>query len=380
LHNAPLYDIMRLNHTREQQGYSVSRLLSIVIPTYNESENIVPLVRQIAAALKGYDYEVVFVDDNSADGTAETIERLSAGYPVRVIVRKDEKGLASAVVHGINNSTSEYVLVMDADLQHPPEVIPALIEKARSGVDVVIASRYVQGGGCQDWGLIRRIISRGALGLAHLFLPATRPVNDPMSGFFMFNRRVVDGIVLKPAGYKILLEVLMEGNIESVTEVPFTFVNRSGGESKLNARQQIEYLKHLYSLMRRTGELVRFLKFCLVGLSGVLVNLGILWILTEFGGLPYQASAVISIEASIISNFILNDYFTFPQRRIPGIRHFFNRLWKFNVVSLAGAAINYGILMLFTEVAGVYYIVSQLIGIIVATLWNYLVNTSWTWR
>jgi dolichol-phosphate mannosyltransferase len=358
----------------------MSRLLSIVIPTFNEKDNIVPLIEQMRKALAGYDYETVFVDDNSSDGTAEAIESLASKYPVRVLVRKDERGLASAVVHGINNSDSEYVLVMDADLQHPPEVIPALIEKAKSSVDVVIGSRYVEGGGCQDWGIIRRIISKGAMGLAHLFLPATRPVNDPMSGFFMFNRRVVEGVELKPAGYKILLEILMEGKIESTAEVPFVFVNRSGGESKLNAKQQIEYLRHLYSLMKRTGELVRFFKFCLVGLSGVFVNQGILWILTEFAGLPYQASAVVSIEASIISNFVLNDFFTFPQRRAPGTKPFFNRLWKFNVVSLIGAAINYGILMLLTEVAHLHYLVSNLIGIIVATLWNYLVNTSWTWR
>jgi dolichol-phosphate mannosyltransferase len=269
---------------------------------------------------------------------------------------------------------------MDADLQHPPEVIPALIEKAKSGVDVVVGSRYIEGGGCQEWGLIRRIISKGALGLAHLFLPATRPVNDPMSGFFMFNRRVVDGVELRPAGYKILLEILMEGIIESTAEVPFIFVNRSGGESKLNARQQIEYLKHLYSLMRRTGEVLRFFKFCLVGLSGVLVNMGLLWLLTEIVGLPYIGSAAISIETSIISNFVLNDFFTFPQRRAPGTKPFFNRLWKFNIVSLAGLAINMGVLTLFTEVLDIYYLLSNLCGIVAATLWNYLVNTSWTWR
>lgn len=358
----------------------MSELLSIVIPTYNERDNISPLVKSIAGALSGYEYEIVFVDDNSSDGTAEVIERLSAQHPVKVIVRKNERGLASAVVHGIKNTGGKYVLVMDADLQHPPDVIPALVEKAKSGVDVVIASRYVEGGGCQDWGVIRKMISRGALGLAHLLLPPTRPVNDPMSGFFIFNRKVVEGVDLNPAGYKILLEILMAGNIQSTAEVPFTFVNRNKGESKLNTKQEIEYLRHLYRLMRRYGEILRFFKFCLVGLSGVFVNQGLLWILTEFAGLPYQASAVISIETSIISNFILNDFFTFPQRRAPGALPFFNRLWKFNLVSLVGAAINFGLLMLLTEVAGVHYLISNLCGIIAATLWNYLVNTSWTWR
>jgi dolichol-phosphate mannosyltransferase len=265
-------------------------------------------------------------------------------------------------------------------LQHPPEVIPDLVKKAESGSDIVIGSRYIEGGGCQEWGLFRRIVSKVAVGIAHLLLPATRPVQDPMSGFFMFDREVVADANLMPTGYKILLEILMEGKFRNVAEVPYTFVTRQDGVSKLNTKQEIDYLRHVYSLMRRKGEILRFFKFCLVGLSGVVVNMGLLWLLTELAGLPYLLSAAISIETSIISNFILNDFFTFPQRRAPGTRPFFNRLWKFNVVSLAGLAINMGVLTLLTEVFDVYYLVSNAIGIILATLWNYLVNTSWTWR
>ena len=358
----------------------MSKAVSIIIPTYNERDNIVPLIRQIDQALKGHDYEVLFVDDNSIDGTVEAIEGLTAEYPVRVIIRKNERGLASAVVHGILNTNSDTIVVMDADLQHPPEVIPDLLERAENDADIVIASRYVEGGGCQEWGLIRKIVSTVAVGLAHLLLPATRPVHDPMSGFFLVNRKVVADANLKPAGYKILLEILMEGQYRNIAEVPYIFVNRKGGESKLNTRQQIEYLRHLYSLMRRKGELLRFFKFCLVGLSGILVNMGLLWLLTELAGLPYLASAAISIETSIISNFMLNDFFTFTRRGAPGTKPFFNRLWKFNVVSLVGLAINLGVLTLFTEVFNIYYMVSHLCGIVTATLWNYLVNTSWTWR
>ena len=358
----------------------MSKSISIIIPTYNERDNIIPLVEQIDNALSSYDYEVVFVDDDSEDGTAELIGGLAPEYPVRVIVRKNERGLASAVVHGINHTTGDMVGVMDADLQHPPEVITDLIAMAEDGADIAIASRYIDGGGCQDWGLTRRIVSTGAIGLAHLLLPATRQVKDPMSGFFVFNRRIIADTNLKPMGYKILLEILMEGECDKVAEVPYTFVNRSGGESKLSSKQQIEYLKHLYSLMRRKGEVLRFIKFCGVGLSGVLVNMGLLWALTELVGFPYLASAAISIETSIISNFILNDHFTFRLRRAPGMKSFFNRLWKFNLVSLAGLVINMGILTLFTEVFNVYYMLSHLCGIAMATLWNYLVNTSWTWR
>jgi dolichol-phosphate mannosyltransferase len=358
----------------------MSKALSIVIPTYNEGENITPLVERIHNAVSDYDYEILFVDDDSKDGTADIIEKLSERYPVKVAVRKNERGLASAVVHGILNTTGQKVLVMDADLQHPPEVIPSLVKAAEDGADIVVASRYVEGGGCQEWGLFRKLVSRVSTIIAHIFLPPTRPVKDPMSGFFMFDRKVVKNAKLQPRGYKILLEILMEGEFQSAVEVPFTFVTRDEGESKLNTKQQIEYLRHIYSLMCRKGEMARFIKFCLVGLSGVGVNQGLLWLLTEYGGLPYMVSAVISIESAIITNFLLNNYFTFRGRNVPGAKPFFQRFWKFNLISLVGMGINLGLLALFTDVFGVYYLVSNLIAIAVATMWNYLLNTWWTWR
>ena len=358
----------------------MSEAISIIIPTYNERDNIIPLVERIDHALSNYDYEIVFVDDNSGDGTAETAMALSSKYPVKVVVRRNKRGLASAVVDGIQHATGQFLGVMDADLQHPPEVIPDLLRKISSGVDIAIASRYVKGGGCQGWGVTRKILSKGAIVLAHLLLPSTRPVKDPMSGFFMFNRQVVANAHLSPTGFKILLEILLEGKFQTIAEVPYTFRIRSGGESKLNARQQVDYLKHVYSLMKRKGELWRFLKFCVVGLSGVLVNMGLLWLLTELAGLFYLLSAAISIETSIISNFIFNNYFTFRDRRSPGVKSFLNRLVKFNLVSLAGLGINMGVLWLLTEVFGLYYLLSNLCGIVVATLWNYLVNTWWTWK
>jgi len=358
----------------------VSKAISIIIPTYNERDNIIPLVERIGQALSNYDYEIVFIDDNSSDGTADMVRTLSSKYPVEVIVRQNKRGLASAVVDGIKYVTGQFVGVMDADLQHPPEAIPDLVREMRDGVDVAIASRYVKGGGCQGWGLIRRIISKTAIILAHLLLPSTRPVKDPMSGFFMFNRKVVANAYLEPTGFKILLEILMEGEVRNIAEVPYTFSLRSGGESKLNTRQQVDYLKHVYSLMKRKGELLRFIKFCGVGLSGVLVNMGLLWLLTEFAGLFYLLSAAVSIETSIISNFVLNNYFTFRDRRPSGAKSFFNYLVKFNLVSLAGLGLNMGVLWLLTEVFGVYYLLSNLCGIAMATLWNYLVNTWWTWK
>jgi dolichol-phosphate mannosyltransferase len=322
----------------------------------------------------------VFIDDNSSDGTAEVAAALSPKYPVKVIVRQNKRGLASAVVDGLGYVESELIGVMDADLQHPPEVIPHLVRELKSGADVSIASRYVKGGGCQGWGLMRRIISKGAIFLAHLLLPPTRKVRDPVSGFFMFNRVVVADAHLKPSGYKILLEILMEGEFQNVAEVGYIFRTRSSGESKLNARQQIDYLKHIYSLMRRKGELLRFIKFCLVGISGILVNMGLLWLLTEFAGLFYLLSAAISIETSIVSNFILNDFFTFPDRRLPGAKSFFTRLLKYHLVSITGLGVNMVVLWFLTDVLGIYYLISELGGIAAATLWNYSLSTWWTWK
>ncbi len=358
----------------------MSQTISLIIPTYKERENIAPLVERIYQALHNYNYRVLIVDDDSSDGTSELVKSLSQKYPVDILVRKNKRGLASAVVDGISQAPGETVVVMDADLQHPPEVLPDLLKAIDGGADMVIASRYVPGGGCQGWGLARRINSMGAIFIAHLLLPSTRRIRDPMSGFFAFKKQAIAGAKLQPIGYKIVLEILIQGKFQNVAEVPFIFVTRARGKSKLSARQQIDYLKHVYSLMRRSGELLRFLKFCLVGASGIVVNEGLLWVLTAFGGLAYQVSSAIGIECSIVSNFLLNDFFTFGDRRSPGAQSRARRLLKFNVVSLVGLGINLGVLSLLTSVFGVHYLLSNLVGIALAFLWNYGLNTWWTRR
>jgi len=353
---------------------------SLIIPTYNERDNIVPLVEKIHASLTGQSYEVIFIDEDSRDGTADAVNGLAERYPVRVVVRKGKKGLASAVVDGIGLADSEVVGVMDADLQHPPEVLPKLLAAVNNDAEVVVASRYITGGGMENWGLGRRITSRGAGLIAHLLLPVTARVHDPMSGYFMFRKSVVQNAALSPTGFKILLEMLVRGRYEHVAEVPFIFVTRQRGHSKLNLRQEMDYLRHVFSLMDCRKELIRFLKFCLVGGSGVLVNEGGLWLLTHFAGWPYQISSLVGIEASIISNFALNDAFTFADRRQRKGRSWLARLLRFNLFCAMGAGIQYGLLLFFTEVCGIDYLISNLIGIAVATLWNYIVNSLWTWR
>lgn len=355
-------------------------LISIVIPTYNEKGNITPLVERLSQTLANHKFEILLVDDNSKDGTVDVAAGLAEKYPVKVMVRTKERGLATAVLHGFKYAQGNIIGVMDADLQHPPEINADLIKAIENGADMVVASRYIPGGGVPNWGLLRRIISKGASTLAHIFLPSTRNVHDPMSGFFMFKREAMGTTEFKPIGYKILLEMLVIGKFKNVVEVPFIFEDRSSGRSKMKARQQIDYLKHIASLMRRKGEIARIFKFIAVGLSGVIVNEGILWILTEFAGIKYYYSSLVAIEASIISNFLLNDRFTFSDRSKGNKASLFSRLLKFNLTCAAGAVIQYGALLLFTEVFGWNYLLSNLIGIVIAFVWNYILSMVWTWK
>ncbi|MBU1031238.1 MAG: polyprenol monophosphomannose synthase [Nanoarchaeota archaeon] len=219
---------------------------SIIIPTYNEAESIDMLIPKIYDVLnKHYNYEIVVMDDNSPDGTADIVRRLSKKYPVRVVVRKKNKGLSAAVIDGFKASKGDVFCVMDADLSHPPKVLPKIFAAIKS-YDVIVGSRLVSGGGSEKWPFHRKLISWGAQLLSK---PLTK-VKDTMSGFFAVKKSVVLNAPLEALGYKILLEILVKGNYKSVTEIPFTFLNRSFGESKISMKVQMEYLKQLCHLYR----------------------------------------------------------------------------------------------------------------------------------
>ena len=362
----------------------MDKFISVIIPTYNEKDNLVPLVEKLHSVLSGYKYEVVLMDDNSRDGTIELAESLAAKYPVRIIVRKGVRGLAVSVADGFKAAKGDYFVVMDADLQHPPELIPSLAQTLEDGADMAVASRYVKGGGMENWSTTRKIISKGAIMISHILLPASRTVKDITSGFFALKREVVEDVELKPIGWKILLEALYMGKTQKVVEVPFIFALRTKGTSKLNFGQQIEYLKHIWSLMRRKGEHWRFLKFVAVGLSGVVVNQGVLALVTLLTNWNKHVAEIPGIEVSIITNFILNDRFTFADRRTGQKKSYINRLVKFNLICVIGALINIGIYSLILGISGYdslgWRLLANFIGIIIAFLWNYLVNTIWTWK
>ena len=223
--------------------------LSVIIPTYNERGNIRKLIEMLEKILANIDFEIVVVDDNSPDGTGEVAEELAKQYGnIRVIHRPGKLGLASAVIDGIRNSNGRYICVMDADLQHPPQVIPRMLQFADEGYDLIVASRYTEQGGVVGWSLWRKIASRIATILAKTLIPASRATSDPMSGFFMFKRRIVRIESLDPVGYKILLEILAKGRHEKVIDVPYVFQRREIGKSKLSSKEILEYVKHLIKL------------------------------------------------------------------------------------------------------------------------------------
>jgi dolichol-phosphate mannosyltransferase len=228
------------------------RRFGLVIPTLNEAGNIPVLLDRIHAALEPLQigHELIIVDDDSSDGTAAVATEYAArDRRVKVLIRKGQKGLAGAVIHGWEHTQADLLGVIDADLQHPPEVLPALIEPILKGADVAIASRYVNGNGVGEWNKFRLFVSRCST-LATAPLQRNVKVKDPLSGFFVVRRQCIDGLKLQPEGFKILLEILVKGRINNAVEVPFRFGSRYSGESKATVRVALQYFSLLGKLSR----------------------------------------------------------------------------------------------------------------------------------
>jgi dolichol-phosphate mannosyltransferase len=351
--------------------------LSVVIPTYNEAANVGPLLAALRQALGGIPAEFVVVDDDSQDGTRDAA--LAADPQAKVVVRKGEKGLATAVVRGIREASGTYVAVMDADFQHPPEAVVRMLEKALDDdCDLVVGSRYAAGGSVGGFGPARRLISWGAGTIGRLALPPVRKfrLTDPMSGLFLVRRDKVDPDALRPTGYKILLEVLGRSRLDRVAEVGYVFQDRRGGESKLGAGVMGQYLAHAVRLGLDHPENRRLAKFAAVGLSGVAVNLLLLWLLHGVLGLHDLVAVSVAVEASILSNFLLNDRFTFRDRQRG---HVLQRLAWFNGVSLLALLVNVVAYAILERGMGVPYLAAEAIAIVVAFGANYLGNVNWTY-
>ena len=227
--------------------------ISLVIPTYNEQETLPTLMEGLRTVLGNYELETIIVDDSSPDGTGKVAEQLSRKYSkVKVIHREGKKGLASAVIEGFNYASEDILGVMDADMQHPPENICRMLKEIENGADIVIASRYVKGGGLEGWSEGRKVISKVASLLARVIFPKIRDIRDPVSGFFLLKRAALEGANLNCVGFKILLEILAKGTYNKVVEVPYVFRKRTKGKSKLGFKECLDYLWHLFKLGRVT--------------------------------------------------------------------------------------------------------------------------------
>jgi dolichol-phosphate mannosyltransferase len=363
--------------------------LSLVLPTYNESAHIDAIVEQLIATLNGIpglQYEIIIVDDDSPDRTWEKAQQLSHEFPqVRAIRRQHRRDLSTAVLQGWKAARGNIFAVMDADLQQPPETISELWRAMRRGADLAVASRNVEGGGVSDWTLPRRIVSRGAQLLGLVVVPEIAgKVSDPLSGYFMVRRSALEGRELKPLGYKILMEVLARGGVEKISEVPYVFRETPERPSKHSPAVFAQYLKHLSRLRIHLLKTSPFVRFCIVGASGTLIDTTMLFLLSDPRTLNWSltGSKIIAAEVALANNFIWNDLWTFGKfsRRQNSFHQRARRFLKFNLLCSVGIILNLIILNIGFKVFHMNRYIANLSAIFVVTFWNYNTNRKLSWR
>jgi dolichol-phosphate mannosyltransferase len=378
----------------EDQQKDLSLTLSLVLPTYNEGKNIqkiIVILTELLDQILPNHYELIVVDDDSPDRTWELAQAMVLEYPqVKVIRRQTERGLSTAVIRGWQIAKGEVLGVIDADLQHPPEILGKLLKAISQGADLAVASRHVEGGGVSDWSIIRRFLSRGAQVLGLILLPhVLGKLTDPMSGYFMVRRDAIAGHTLSPIGYKILIEVVARGNISNIAEVGYVFQERNAGESKVTWKQYLEYLQHLLKLRLSLLPIQQFLRFGIVGFSGVFVDMIILYLLSDPTTLGWglTRSKIIAAEVAILNNFIWNDAWTFAEvsMKQKGWNKRLKRLIKFNLICLAGLILNVLLLNLQFNLLGFNQIpygryLANFIAIGIVTIWNFWLNLKLSWR
>ncbi len=351
-----------------------------MVPTFNERGNVAALVSQVHEALPGVAWELIFVDDDSSDGTAEVLREIGAQDPrVRCLLRLGRRGLASACTEGMLSSSAPYLAVMDADLQHDPRLLQPMLQALRMGeADVVIGSRYTEGGSVGDWSGLR-------LGLSHL---ATRlsigllsqPVSDPMSGYFALRREVLAQCAtrLSAQGFKILLDILASSPPPlRVKELPFAFGQRLSGQSKLSSGVAGAFL--MFVLDKWLGRLVpaRFLSFAGIGLLGLGVHFAVLTALFHQLQWGFAWSHAAATGVAISFNYTVNNRVTYAERRLRGGAWLMG-LWSFYVVCGLGASANVGMASYLFD-HQMPWAWAALVGIVISAVWNYAVSARYTW-
>jgi dolichol-phosphate mannosyltransferase len=354
--------------------------LSIIVPTFNERANIPILVERLALLLTSCDWEIVFVDDNSPDGTAAAARTIGAtDSRVRCIRRIGRRGLAGACLEGMLSSQARYVAVMDADLQHDEaQLVPMLDTLRGNRADLVVASRYLEGGSAAGLSKQRSRVSRWSTVLVRQLLGIE--LTDPMSGHFMIRRDAVEALApaLSSQGFKILLDIMAtaRGRLRTV-ELPSEFRERQHGESKLDSKIALDFAALLAAKLTNDAVSARFLLFCLVGLTGIAVHLSILRVLLALA-LSFGAAQALATVGAIGWNFVLNNLFTYRDQRLTGW-HFLTGLIRFQVICAIGAVSNVGIATWIYDYDSVWWI-AGLGGAAIGTVWNFVVSAAFVWR
>jgi dolichol-phosphate mannosyltransferase len=373
--------------TDEAAGTAVDRApghpipeLSIVVPTFNERENVGVLTEKLRQCLGDRRWEVIFVDDDSPDGTAEVVRELAASDGrVRCLQRIGRRGLSFACVEGMLASTAPYLAVIDADLQHDERLLPQMLDALERGdLDIVVGSRYVAGGDIGDWDTARARMSRLAVRLSRLVVRVE--LADPMSGFFMMRRAVLTGSVrkLSPIGFKIMLDLFASSPQPlRFTELPYSFRLRHAGESKLDSVAAWDYVMLL--LDKLVGHLVpaRFLAFAIVGAMGVAVHFAVLTLLFRLLGLTFFAGQAIATFIAMTFNFAVNNVLTYRDKRLRGWQ-WLGGWVTFVLACSIGAFANVGVANVIYRADHLWEL-AALAGIAISVVWNYAVTTIFTW-
>ena len=358
--------------------------LSVIVPTYNERPNVGELVRRLDAALRDTRWEVVFVDDDSPDGTAAEVRAAARTDPrVRCIQRLGRRGLSRAVIEGVLSTAAPVIAVIDADLQHDETILPTMLARLRGEstappADVVVGSRYVAGGSLEGWDAQRARMSRFATALANRMVATG--LTDPMSGFFLMRRETFDLAVrqLSGEGYKLLLDLLASMPCPvRLAEVPYSFRPRVAGESKLDSAVLWEF--SLLLIDKKFGRWIpaRFLLFSLVGISGVAVHFAVLTLLYQAAHVAFTTSQGVATLVAMTSNYALNNSFTYRDQRHRGLG-WWRGLLTFYAICGFGVAANVGVAGFVFERQG--WALAAVAGALVGTAWNYAATRAVTWR
>ncbi len=376
-----------LSFAKKKELKKVRPIACIVLPTYNEAENIEYVVEGIfrqATKISSHDLHVLVVDDNSPDNTQDKVKNLQSKHENLHLISGQKKGLGEAYkrgfAHAQNLLSPDLIFEMDADRQHDPELIEIFVLLANHGFDLIIGSRFAPGGSTPDFSFWRKTIS--VLGNWIIrFLGGIPKLHDCTSGFRCIKADYLTKCnlnFLSTRGYSfqssLLCELLRNG--AKVIEVPITFPDRIHGKSKLSLRDQVEFLINIAKIRFRQSE--EFVKFCIVGSSGVLVNLSLYIILTRLFEINYKIASPVAIELSILSNFFFNQIWTFNKRTANGSIH--TKLFKFHFVAGLAGLFNYLTFIALLDFLNFHDIAANLIGIGVGTVINYFLNSLWTWR